>query len=386
MNQTAKRTSGMIHDQSRGYSLIRCCVVWITRCPESLRYCETCCTWRQRQHKYDTPELNKLWCSSSSRLLIMWTGVHRFVSPDSLSLASVSPCLLPTLSSRLLQLIPPPVFIHPTLMLLAVPAIVPLVQSGRAKRSSSSLPTASPPFDSDWCREPPGSESSPTALLWLFSNRMRQKMIVHVVKVVSRFKVVSSVSSWWWKDRRRKEQHENRKFDLPIPVLPPRLLFSLFASLPPSFFISPLGPFQFFYKNHFCCLVWRSKKTQNAFISSFSFHFHVFGNFHTSVRCSKPSSADWSESGKLCHQAGLIFTSICWVKTLQPQLRISDYQPAVWETHAQQCGRQSECNFTRTTPTPVLPFYSWLHFTFCILYFFCFYQCSLFPVYHHLFQ
>lgn len=30
------------------------------------------------------------------------------------------------------------------------------------------------------------------------------------------------------------------KFDLPIPVLPPRLLFSLFASLPPSFFISAL--------------------------------------------------------------------------------------------------------------------------------------------------
>lgn len=50
--------------------------------------------------------------------------------------------------------------------------------------------------------------------------------------------------------------------------------------------------------------------------------------FHTSVRCRKPSSADWSESGKLCHQAGLIFTSIRWVKTLPTQLRISDYQPS----------------------------------------------------------
>lgn len=116
--------------------------------------------------------------------------------------------------------------------------------------------------------------------------------------------------------------------------------------------------------------------------------------FHTSVRCRKPSSADWSESGKLCHQAGLIFTSIRWVKTLPPQLRISDYQPSKMISWTEVILRssssisplglpafyfrslssvwESECNFTRTAPTPFLPFYSWLHFTFCILSFFFF--------------
>lgn len=202
----------------------------------------------------------------------MWTGVHPFVTPASLSLASLSPCLLPTLSSRLLQLIPPSLFIHPTLMLWAVPAIVPLVQSGRAKRSSSSLPTASPPFGSDWCREPPGSESSPTALLWLFSNGMRQKMIVHVVEVVSHFKVVSSVFSWWWKEEEKKRTTGKHEVWSPDPCSSTSsLVFSLCFSSP---FLFYLGPFQFF------SVVWFGEvKKQNAFISSFSFHFHVFGYF-----------------------------------------------------------------------------------------------------------
>lgn len=252
----------------------------------------------------------------------MWTGVHPFITPDSLSLASVSPCLLPTLSSRLLQLIPPSFFIHPTLMLLAVPAIVPLVQSGRAKRSSSSLPTASPPFGPDWCREPPGSESSPTALLWLFLNGMRQKMIVHVVEVVSRFKVVSSVFSWWWKEEEKKRTTRKHEVWSPDPCSSTSsLVFSLCFSSP---FLFYLGPFHFFS----CCLVWRSKKTKTLSFHLFLFIFMFSVIFHTSVRCRKPSSADWSESGRLCHQAGLIFTSIRWVKTLPTQLRISDYQPS----------------------------------------------------------
>lgn len=214
-------------------------------------------------------------------MLVFLTLAHHVNRSTLLLLQTLShspACLLPTILSRLLQLLPPPLFIHPALMLLAVPAIVPLVQSGRAKRSSSSLPTTSPPFDSDWCREPPGSQSSPTALLWLFSNGMRQKMIVHVAEVVSCFKVVSSVSSWRWKDRRRKEKNNTRTRSL-ISLFFHLVLVCYFLSL--LLFLLPfLSHLLALFNNHCCCLVWRRRKN-TALISSFSFRFHFFGYFFT---------------------------------------------------------------------------------------------------------
>lgn len=316
MNQTAKRRSG-IHDQSPGYWLIHCCVVWITRC---LRYRETCCTWRQRQKKEDTSELNKLGCSSSSRLLIMWTGVHPFVTPDSLSLASMSSShhLVQAASATPSSPFHPPCTYATSCSCHRSPC--PIWQSQTEQQLTAHN------FASFWFRLMPRAAwvtiiAHRSSVALLERNEAENDCTCCGSCFLFQGCEFSFLVAMEGQKKKRKEQHENTKFDLPVLPPRPRLLFSLFASLPPSFFISPLGPFQ-----QSLLLFGLEKEKKHCFNFIFFFSFSFFRLFfHTSVRCSKPSSADWSESGKLCCQAGLIFTSMCWVKTLR-RSDISDYQ------------------------------------------------------------
>lgn len=242
---------------------------------------ETCCTWR-RQHKYDqnlTSVDARLPRARSSREQVCTLLLLQILSHSPACLRVFFPPSRPGCFSY--SLLPFSSTLHLRYELFLPSSPCPIWQSQTEQQL-----TAHSFASSDWWREPPGSESSPTALLWLFSNGVRQEMIVHVVEVVSRFKVVSSVFSWWWKEEEVR---------CPDPCSSTSsLIFSLCFSSPFLFYLTS-WPFSMF----FCCLVWRSVE-----------------------RCRKCSSADWSESGKL------IFTSIRWVKTLPPQLRISDYQPS----------------------------------------------------------
>lgn len=201
---------------------------------------------------------------------------------------------------------------------------------------------------------------------------------------------------------RRKEKNNTKTRSLIS-----RSLFFHLVSCFLSLLLFPLPFLSWPFSIFFCCLVLRSKKTKR-FHFIFFFSFSCFRLFFTR-QCRKPSSADWSESGKLCHQAGLIFTSIRGVKTLPPQLRISDYQPSKMISWTEVILRSSSsisplglpafyfrslnsvwdrANVISLVPLPHPSCHFILDYISLSAFYtsFFFYQCSLFPVYYHLFQ